>query len=160
MARRSFAHVKDQFTGSDGIVVDNAIGFWIHRVYQASRNELFRVFREQGEDVTPEQWAVLIRLWEQDARTQSELSDATFRDRPTMSRILDGMETRGLIQREVDARDARIRIVRLTRRGRALQAKLVPVARALVERMVSGIDEAALRTTRASLQRMFDNLIA
>jgi MarR family transcriptional regulator, organic hydroperoxide resistance regulator len=151
--------MKDQFADG-GIIVDNAIGFWIHRVYQATRNELFRVFREVGEDVTPEQWAVLIRLWERDGRTQSDLSDATFRDRPTMSRILDGMQERGLLEREVDASDSRVRIVRLTRRGRALQKKLVPIVQALVERLVEGIDEADLNTTRATLRKMFENVEA
>lgn len=119
---------------------------------------MFREFREHGEEITPEQWAVLIRLWEHDGPTQSDLSDATFRDRPTMSRILDGMETRELITREVGATDSRVRIVRLTRRGRTLQKKLVPVVRRIVERLVSGIDEADLMTTRATLQRMFANV--
>jgi MarR family transcriptional regulator, organic hydroperoxide resistance regulator len=148
--------MKDQFADG-GIIVDNAIGFWIHRVYQATRNEMFRVFREVGEDVTPEQWAVLIRLWERDGRTQSELSDATFRDRPTMSRILDGMQERGLLEREVDPSDSRVRIVRLTRRGKALQKKLVPIVQRLVGRLVEGVEEADLITTRATLRKMFEN---
>jgi DNA-binding MarR family transcriptional regulator len=149
--------VKDQFVAG-GIVVDNALGFWIHRVYQASRNEMFRAFREEGEDVTPEQWAVLIRLWERDGRTQSDLSEATFRDRPTMSRILDGMEQRDLVERRADKTDGRARLIHLTRRGRDLQKKLVPVAERLVSRMIEGIDPRALSTTRATLRRMFDNI--
>lgn len=149
--------MKDQFRDG-GIVVDNAIGFWIHRVYQASRNELYRVFREHGEEVTPEQWAVLIRLWERDGCTQSELSDATFRDRPTMSRILDGMQQRGWLERHTDPQDARARNVYLTRKGRDLKKKLVPVAERLVERMLAGIDERSVRETRAALRKMFENL--
>ena len=149
--------MRDQFR--DGhVVVDNAIGFWIHRVYQASRNEMFRAFRVEGEEVTPEQWAVLIRLWEEDGRTQGELSEASFRDAPTMSRILTGMEARGWLQRRADRDDGRVRRVHLTRTGRALQKKLVPVAQRIVERMVAGIDERELLVTRRALQRMFDNL--
>jgi MarR family transcriptional regulator, organic hydroperoxide resistance regulator len=149
--------MKDQFRDG-GIVVDNALGFWIHRVYQASRNEMFREFREHGEEVTPEQWALLIRLWERDDQTQSELSEATFRDPPTISRILDGMEARGLLQRLVHPNDARARIIRLTPAARALRKKLVPVVQRLVERLVAGIPEADLLTTRATLQRLFQNL--
>jgi DNA-binding MarR family transcriptional regulator len=149
--------MKDQFRDG-GIVVENAIGFWIHRVYQASRNELFREFREQGEDVTPEQWALLIRLWERDQLTQSELSEATFRDAPTTSRIVAGMEARGLLQRMVHPEDARARVVRLTPKARALRKKLVPVVERIVRRMVSQIPEQDLITTRSALRRMFDNL--
>lgn len=149
--------MKDQFRDG-GIVVDNALGFWIHRVYQASRNEMFREFREHGEEITPEQWAVLIRLWERDEQTQSELSEATFRDPPTISRIVDGMETRGLLLRLVHPQDARARILRLTPAARALRKKLVPVVQRIVERMVMGVPEADLLTTRATLQRLFENL--
>lgn len=149
--------MRDQFRDGE-IVVDNAIGFWIHRVYQASRNEMYRVFRARGEDVTPEQWAVLIRLWERDGVTQGELSDATFRDAPTMSRIVGVMETRGLLERRADDADGRVRRIHLTRRGRALQKKLVPLVQDIVERMVAGIDDAQLVATRDALRRMFDNL--
>lgn len=149
--------MRDQFAGG-GVVVENAIGFWIHRVYQASRNEMYRVFREHGEDVTPEQWAVLIRLWEQDGVTQGELSEATFRDAPTMSRIVGVMEGRGLLERRPDPDDGRVRRVFLTRHARRLKAKLVPLAEQVVARLTAGIDEPALVTTRATLRRMFHNL--
>jgi DNA-binding MarR family transcriptional regulator len=149
--------MKDQFRDG-GIVVDNAIGFWIHRVYQATRNEMYRAFREQGYDVTPEQWAVLIRLWERDGCSQIELSDATFRDQPTMSRIITGMEQRGWLERRADPGDARTRKIYLTRAGRDLKPKLVPVAERLVGQLVAGIDERSLRTTRAALRKMFENL--
>ncbi len=150
--------MKDQFADG-GIVVDNAIGFWIHRVYQASRNEMYKAFREQGEDITPEQWAVLIRLWEQDGRAQTELSEVTFRDAPTMSRIVDGLEKRGLLERRAHESDGRVRVVHLTRAGKGLQKKLVPVVERIVQRMVAGIDERALVTTRSTLRAMFENLV-
>lgn len=149
--------MTDQFKNGS-VIVENAIGFWVHRVYQASRNEMFRAFREKGEDITPEQWAILIRLWERDARAQSELSDATFRDAPTMSRILDTMEKRGLIQRRDDPDDGRVRLVHLTRQGRSLEKRLVPVAEKIVKRMLAGVDDRALATTRKTLQKMFANL--
>jgi MarR family transcriptional regulator, organic hydroperoxide resistance regulator len=150
--------VKDQFT-SHGIVVDNAIGFWIQRVYQSTRNEMYRLFREEGgEDITPEQWMVLIRLWERDERTQADLCEATSRDAPTMSRIVDGMERRHLLSRKSHPDDGRVRVIHLTRKGRELEKKLVPIAKKIVTRLVRGIPEEDLTTTRATLKRMFENL--
>lgn len=154
---RSFVSVRDQFKDG-GVIVDNAIGFWVHRVYQASRNEMYRVFRAHGEDVTPEQWAVLIRLWERDGQPQTELSAATFRDAPTMSRIIDGLETRGLLTRKAHPDDGRVRVVHLTRAGKALEQRLVPLVEGIVERMLAGIDQRTLTTTRNALRTMFANL--
>jgi DNA-binding MarR family transcriptional regulator len=147
----------DQFEG-DGIVVDKAIGFWIQRVYQRSRGEMYRLFREQGVEMTPEQWMVILRLWEADGPSQSDLCEATLRDAPTMSRILATMERSGLVVRRPAPDDARARHVFLTKEGRALRKKLVPVARGLVERMVRGIHEEDLAAMRRTLIRMFENL--
>jgi DNA-binding MarR family transcriptional regulator len=149
--------MRDQFTAG-GIDLEKALAYWIHRVYQAERNEMFREFRESGEDITPEQWIVLVRLWEEDGRTQTELGASTFRDRPTMSRLLDGMEARGLLKRKADAENARAWRVHLTAEGKALRKKLVPGARHLVERSQRGISERDLKTTRDTLIQMFANL--
>lgn len=148
----------DQFDDDDRIIVDKAIGFWLNRVYQRTRAEMFRSFAEQGEEVTPEQWMVLIRLWEREGVSQGELSEATLRDAPTMSRIVRGMEERDMVERRRSAEDGRVQQIFLTPRGRALRKKLVPVARGLVERLVRGVPKADLATTRRTLERMYENL--
>jgi DNA-binding MarR family transcriptional regulator len=149
--------VLDQFT-EDGIVVEKAIGFWLNRVYQRTRSEMYRVFAEHGEDVTPEQWMVLIRLWERDGLSQSEVSELTLRDAPTMSRILRVMEQRGYVERKTSRDDARVHFVHLTRHGRSLKKKLVPLVRELVERTARGIDPTDIAHLRCTLKRMFENL--
>lgn len=149
--------VRDQFT-ADGIVLDNALAYWIHRVYQATRNASFATLRTAGEEITPEQWIVLVRLWERDGRTQTELGESTYRDRPTMSRILAGMERRGLIKRKRDADHGRVWRVHLTAHAGTLREELVPRARELVKRSLRGIPARDLEITRSTLRRMFENL--
>jgi MarR family transcriptional regulator, organic hydroperoxide resistance regulator len=75
-----------------------------------------------------------------------------------MSRIIDGMQARGLLERRVDANDGRVRLVTLTRKGRELKRKLVPSVETIVRKMVRGVSKSELETTRASLRRMFENL--
>jgi MarR family transcriptional regulator, organic hydroperoxide resistance regulator len=149
--------VLDQFT-KDGIVVEKALGFWLNRVYQRTRSEMYRIFAEHGEDVTPEQWMILIRLWERDGISQNEVSELTLRDAPTISRTLRGMERRGYVERHASEADGRVQLVRLTRRGKALKRKLVPLVRGLVDRTVRGIDRADLAHFRRTLERMYENL--
>ena len=38
-----------------------------------------RNFRQNGVEITPEQWTVLLFLWEKDGVTQQELCNATFK---------------------------------------------------------------------------------
>jgi DNA-binding MarR family transcriptional regulator len=149
--------MRDQFEG-DQVVLENALPFLIHGIYQRTRSMTYKAFNAHGLEITPEQWIVLARLWQRDGRTVSELSDSTLRDRPTMSRILDSMEAGGLVTRTVDSKDARTRIVQLTREGKALRKKLVPIAKGLVERLEAGVSEADLLITRQTLRRLFENL--
>jgi len=149
--------MRDQFAG-DQVILENALPFLLHGLYQRIRGMTYREFNRHGLELTPEQWIVLVRLWQRDGRTVSELSESTERDRPTMSRILDTMEAGGLVTRTVDAKDARSRIVQLTREGKALRKKLVPVAKEMVQRLEAGISEADLLTTRRTLRRLFENL--
>ena len=149
--------MRGQFDGNR-VALQRALPFLIHACYQQLRSVTYKEFLGHGLELTPEQWIVLVQLWQKDGQSQSALSELTLRDRPTMSRILDTMEKGGLVQRVVDAQDARSRKVMLTRSGKALQDKLVPVAKQLVTRLERGIGESDLETTHRTLSRMFENL--
>ena len=122
-----------QFTADGGIVLEEALGYWVARAYLTSRAEMYRRFKRHGVDLTPEQWMVLVRLWQNEGVTQSALADRTFRDLPTMSRILTTMERNGLVVRRKDVSDGRARLVYLSDLGRSLRRELVPEARSMVE---------------------------
>ncbi|WP_437484703.1 MarR family transcriptional regulator [Sorangium sp. So ce1014] len=150
--------MRDQFTADGGIILDNALGYWVARVYLASRAAMYRRFRAHGVEITPEQWMVLVRLWEQEGVTQTHLAERTFRDVPTMSRILALMDRDGLIARRQDPTDRRARLVYLTARGRQLRKALSSEAKAMVDALRAGISEDDLLTTRRTLQRLLANL--
>jgi len=140
------------------IDLEKAISFAIQHAYERVRITLYREFHDSGLAITPEQWIVLVLLWERDERTPSELSEATLRDRPTMTRLLDTMERNGLVTRTPLPGDGRGRVVRLTHQGRKLRAPLTARARRIVKRLERGISESDLRTTRRTLTRIFENL--
>ena len=48
------------------------------KVSAAINRKLSRNFRQNGLEITPEQWTVLIFLWEKDGVTQQELCNANF----------------------------------------------------------------------------------
>ena len=49
--------------GAGKIDLDEAVGFVVFQAHQAMRQAMFRVFRDEGVEVTPEQWVVMVRLW-------------------------------------------------------------------------------------------------
>jgi MarR family transcriptional regulator, organic hydroperoxide resistance regulator len=149
--------VKGQFDGNQ-VVLERALPFLIHACYQQIRSLTYREFGQHGLELTPEQWIVLVRLWQKDGQSQSALSESTLRDRPTMSRIVDTMEKGGLVQRLADPNDARSKLVKLTRTGKALQPKLVPLAQKIVTQLERDIPARDLEVTHRTLSRMLSNL--
>ena len=150
--------MSKQFPAEGGIVLEEALGFWVARVYMKSRAEMYRRFKRHGVELTPEQWVVLVRLWQHEGVTQSALAERTFRDLPTMSRILTSMEKGGLIARRRDESDGRARLVYLSERGRGLRRALVGEARSMVDELLNGIPAADVATTRRTLKRVLANL--
>ena len=75
------------------------------KVSAAINRKLSRNFRQNGLEITPEQWTVLIFLWEKDGVTQQELCNATFKDKPSMTRLIDNMERQHLVVRISDKKD-------------------------------------------------------
>src|ERR687891_2486112 len=108
--------------------LDDSYGYLINLAAQRLKYELHQVFQAKGYDITPEQWAVLNRLWEQDGLSQVELAERTFKDKPGTTRILNLLEKKGIVVRRPDENDGRVLRVFLTRTGRDLKDKLIPCA--------------------------------
>jgi MarR family transcriptional regulator, organic hydroperoxide resistance regulator len=108
--------------------------------------------------VTPQQWAVLNRLWEQDGLSQAELAERTFKDPPNTARILDRVERKGLVRRVPDPGDRRVQLVQLTDAGRDLRGVLVPLAQRVLARALRGIDDSEREATLDVLRRVDANL--
>src|SRR6266404_9165455 len=55
--------------------------------------------------ITIEQWSVLYHLWKQDGQSQQELCNATFRDKPSITRLVDNLEKLQLVKRVASVED-------------------------------------------------------
>src|SRR5215207_2602243 len=87
----------------------------------AIARRLQKKFNASDLNLTIEQWSVLYHLWKEDGRSQQELCNATFRDKPSITRLIDNLEKLGLVKRVADAKDRRINKVFLTRNAQRLQ---------------------------------------
>ena len=103
-------------------------------------------------------WTFLRILWEADGLTQRELSAEAGVMEPTTHIALNAMERLGYIRRRRVAENRRNVYVYLTSKGRALRAKLVPLAEEVNEVGVAGIKPSDVATVRRVLMAIIDNL--
>ncbi|HTE85714.1 MAG TPA: MarR family transcriptional regulator [Dehalococcoidia bacterium] len=93
----------------------------------------------QTHGITPPQWAVLAQLMDQDGQSLSGLGSKALFDGPTMTGIVDRLETGGLVQRRRDSSDRRVINLYLTQKGRDLMAELPPIGRMTDEEILRGL---------------------
>ncbi len=114
--------------------------------------------RLAAHDVSFGHWTFLRALWERDGLTQKELSVQVGVMEPTTFAAVRAMEARGYIVRRQRAANRKNVYVHLTRQGRALERKLVPLAEEVNRVGVSGIAEVDVAIARRVLLTILGNL--
>lgn len=138
--------------------LDDAVGFVVEVTEQLMKRELRKSFKHHGLDLTPYQWIVLYRLTQSDGLNQAEIAELTTRDRPNITRIIDVMERRRLIERRVSSSDRRVNRVFLTDQGRKIFERLPAIVSEHLERATTGIPPQDIETTKSVLRQMCRNL--
>ena len=127
------------------------------KVSTAINRKLSRNFRLGGLEITPEQWTILLSLWEKDGITQQDLCNATFKDKPSMTRLIDNMEKQHLVVRISDKRDKRTNLVYLTKTGRELESQSFKIAISTLREALQGISIEELKIGQEVLRKIFTN---
>jgi MarR family transcriptional regulator, organic hydroperoxide resistance regulator len=103
-------------------------------------------------------WMFLRILWERDGLTQRELSDEAGVMEPTTGAAIRAMEQLGYVTRTRNARNRKNVYVHLTPKGRALKAKLVPLAVEVNEIGLAGVSAQDRAATQRTLLAILENL--
>lgn len=128
------------------------------KVSMAINRMMYRNFRKEGLDITPEQWTVLAFLWKEDGVTQQTLCNSTFKDKPSMTRLIDNLTKQKLVYRNASTSDRRSNYVYLTDLGKSIKEKSNKAVYATMEAALSGIDEEGIKQVRSLLAAVFGNI--
>ncbi|MFZ9046840.1 MAG: MarR family winged helix-turn-helix transcriptional regulator [Cyclobacteriaceae bacterium] len=136
------------------------IGIYIDRTYKVVRQDLINRFKQAEISLTPEQWVLLSKLHEKGSLSQTELAAISFKDKPTVSRILDLLVHKGLVQRNPDGDDRRKFIIEVTSAGQVIIDKAIPVVAASREVGWRGLSDQAYEDLLFTLDQIFANYTA
>ena len=134
-------------------------GFLAADLSRMMRTEFDR--RVAALDITRAQWTVLARLARKPGCTQTELADMMEVERATAGRLLDRLEENGMVRREADPGDRRVRRVFPTAQAERHQTKLRQIADDLIDEALVDLSDAErdqltglMATVRARLSGM------
>jgi DNA-binding MarR family transcriptional regulator len=125
----------------------------------AVARRLQKNFRLAGLEITIEQWSVLYHLWKQDGLSQQELCNRTFRDKPSITRLIDNLEKQKLVKRMPSKEDRRINLVCLTDSAKLLQDKTIELANQTMDEALVGVHKNEIEIVKLVFQKVYDNLL-
>jgi len=124
----------------------------------AIARRLQKKFNAAGLHITIEQWSVLYHLWKQEGISQQELCNATFRDKPSITRLVDNLEKLNLVKRVASDNDRRINLIYLTRQAQKLQEEAMTLAEETLNEALETVPPDKVDVCKEVLQIVYDNL--
>lgn len=137
---------------------DEFYNFLTGRVSTAISRRLQRNFKESGLDITAEQWSVMYFLWEREGLSQQDLATLTYRDKPSISRLISNLEKQRLLRRVCCPNDKRSNKIYLTAKGRNMKPRCRLQAEKTISEALQGIDARSMNQAQQLLETVFLNI--
>lgn len=138
--------------------LDQSTGYLNHIVGLLLKRELIEIIKKNNIDVTPEQWAILNRLNEKPGLTQREVSTLSFKDTGNITRIIDKLERKGLVERRSIPSDRRIRRIYITTEGQKTRDLIEPLAIEVLEKATKNINADEVKLYNRIAKKIIANL--
>lgn len=131
-------------------------GHLIRRMHQASQAIFDAQVNDAGIDLTSVQFAALAMIGATPGIDQATLANAIAFDRPTTGGVIDRLEAKGFVRREITKVDRRMRHLYLEPAGKAILDSATPIVRRVQDLMLAGL----AATERATLLRLLTKALS
>lgn len=132
--------------------MDESYGFLVNHAGRRMSQAITAGFAPY--DITLEQWVVLHRLSEGDGVTHKALGARSEKDPTNITRIVDQLTRKGLVERRSHPEDRRCSLLFITEAGRELDAVLTPIEQEVIASVLEGLDPSELSNLRKALQHI------
>jgi len=156
MASRSAAPlIAPAFYTPENYSPDESAAYMMRRIIALVGAEVDEALEPQG--LTSAQWVPLLKLHTGHASTVAELARECQLDAGAMTRLLDRLEAKGLVERVRSSEDRRVVNLQLTGDGREA-AKQIPAVLCKVQNaFLEGLSVEEWQQLKALLRRILDN---
>jgi DNA-binding MarR family transcriptional regulator len=120
-------NVSDELLRDQKIKLDRfvpALITWAAHRLAANNSAVYRKLF----NVTLMEWRIILHLYAEPSSNAAKIAGTVGFDKATISRTVDGLHRRGLVDEKLDPLDGRSSRLDLTREGRELYRRILPVA--------------------------------
>ncbi|RZF62445.1 MarR family winged helix-turn-helix transcriptional regulator [Sphingobacterium corticibacterium] len=115
-------------------------------------------FSEKAFDITIDQWSILKVLYNEDPMTHKELAEKTGKDQPTLTRIVDIIIKKELVERVNHPQDRRCLLIQLTAKGKNKVKELSPEIAQIRMKAWENLSEEDFKNFTRILDTIYNNL--
>ncbi len=132
--------------------------FLLDRTARKVKQYAQQKFKQNGFDVTVDQWLILKNLSENDSLSQTELAQLVFKDHPTLTRIIDILCKKGHVERLPHPLDRRSFQLLLTESGKSKVGELRPQISAIRQKAWENLGGNDFNEFKRILDTIYKNL--
>lgn len=155
MATRTSRPAAPVFYTPEKYQPDESAAYLMRRILNCMAAEVDLALEPR--DLTSAQWVPLFKLHMGEASTVAELAGACQLDAGAMTRLLDRLEAKGLVERVRSSEDRRVVNLQLTKEGRE-SAKQIPSVLCKVQNaFLQGLSVEEWQQLKDLLRRILDN---
>jgi len=136
---------------------DKKIGFLLERTTRIAKLSFTKVFKKLGVDITPEQWIVLDKLDANKEMSQKEIGNESFKNAPTISRIIDNLVRKGFVSRISEENDRRKTAISLTPKGKEMVDQCRKEIDSLRDHSWSNLSDQDYKEFNRIIDQIFEN---
>ncbi|WKN44531.1 MarR family winged helix-turn-helix transcriptional regulator [Tunicatimonas pelagia] len=138
--------------------LDEIYYFLMERLMRKAREVTKLRFAEFGNPVTVDQWIIIKKIAEKEGISQREVSDETFKEPAAITRSLDILDKKALIERRAVKGDRRKYQLYLTSGGKKLYQQLLPAVIDIRQTGLRDLSENDRTMLKEFLRKIYHNL--
>ncbi len=149
------------FYRAETLTTQNSVGYVMRRAHSLMRVLLEAAF--EREEINFSQWAALVCLRDGVARTAADISRCLSHDSGSLTRLIDQLEGRNLLQRRSCPHDRRVYELVLTPEGQAMLRALTPAVADIYNQVLADFTRPEIETLLRLLHKVMagaESLIA
>ena len=140
------------------MVLEKQLFLFLNIVHNSMKQLMSDSFRKGGFKLSPEQFLIMDTLWDEGVLTQQQIADITMRDKNSIVKLIDGLESRKLVKRVSNPEDRRQNLIKVTPYSMKIRDDVETIAYESVYKIIGEISRDDLKLFVRVLAAMERNM--
>ncbi|HNW49329.1 MAG: MarR family transcriptional regulator [Bacteroidales bacterium] len=140
------------------MILNKQVGVFLNLVHCKFKQYMNSIFQKHGFNLTPEQFLVMDTLWDEGVLSQQKIADIIFKDKNSVTKLIDALEKKGLVNRISDKSDRRLNQIHITERAIIIKEEITKIALESTDGIIRDIPKEELLIFINVLNKMAKNI--